>query len=627
MYVYLGGQRLRLDPHASVGKGGEADVYKIAGGRAVKVYKPPDHPDYEGSPIEQQGAGERLATHQRKLPELLRLCNRLPAHVVAPQELAFASPSGGAIVGYAMPLVANANVLLQYADQEFRRNGVDPNSVIQLFRSSLHPTVGAVHTAGFVIGDFNDLNILVAGEETFLIDADSMQFGPFLTRVFTERFVDPTLCDPKLDKLMLVRPHTKESDWYAYAIMLMQCLIFVHPFVGVYKPKDPKQRIPLSARALKRITVFHPEVIYPKTALPYGRLPDDLLQYLHEVFEKNRRGEFPLPLLEQLRWTTCIQCGAEHARALCPECSKAAPAAVKEITRVRGTVAATTFFRTSGTILYATMQAGKLRFVAHENGAFKREDGSIVLRGDRQPDFRYRICGAMTLVGQESRLIRISPGQQPGVTIVDQFGTLPVFDANVHKVVWVEHGRLMRDGQLGPELVGSVLEGQTLFWLGPKFGFGFYRAGTLNVAFVFPAESGMLNDGVKLPNFRGQLVDAHCVFSNNAAFFFASMQDGGVIVNRCFMIRPDGRVEATAEAKAGDGSWLATVRGHCTAGMFLLAATDDGIVKVEAANGALRVTKEFPDTEPFVDGNSQLHPGTDGLYVVDRKEIQLLKIH
>ena len=57
---------------------------------------------------------------------------------------------------------------------------------------------------------------------------------------------------------------------------------------------------------------------------------------------------------------------------------------------------------------------------------------------------------------------------------------------------------------------------------------------------------------------------------------------------------------------------------------MLLAATDAGIARIEVGNGALQQTREFPDTEPFVDAASQLLVGKDGVYVVGRSEITAL---
>ncbi|MFH0903432.1 MAG: hypothetical protein V2A73_22615, partial [Pseudomonadota bacterium] len=125
MDVYLGGKRIKLDPSKSLGKGGEADVFDVGKGLALKIFKSPDHPDYRGLPLEQKAAEERIALHQRKLREFPIA---LPAQVVAPVELA-TDRSGRFIVGYAMSLVTPAQPLLRYADPGFRHAGASNASV------------------------------------------------------------------------------------------------------------------------------------------------------------------------------------------------------------------------------------------------------------------------------------------------------------------------------------------------------------------------------------------------------------------------------------------------------------------------------------------------------------------
>ncbi len=506
-------------------------------------------------------------------------------------------------------------------------------------------TVDGVHRAGAVIGDFNDLNVLVRGTEAHLIDADSMQFGKFACRMFTARFVDPTRCDPKATSLVLAAPHTTNSDWYAFAIMLFQCLLFVDPYGGVYVPKRVQDRPPHDQRPLKRISVFHPDVRYPKPATHYRVLPDDLLQYFHRMLEQDERGTFPHPFLEQLRWTTCTQCGIEHARAMCPVCQIAPPAAIRETTVVRGTVTATRIFRTPGVVLYATIQPaptaasgdGELRWLAHEGdpalrslgggGAFQREDRSVVLRGPLDPHIRYRIQGTTTFFLKDGQAVALAPGEEPVSRVVDAVGSRATFDANGSHAYWAESGRLLRDGAVGPERIGDVLRGQTMLWVGPTFGFGLYRAGNLSVAFVFDGERRGINDSVLIPPIRGQLVDATAAFSADRCWFFTATQDRGKTVHRVCVVKQDGSIEATAEAQAGDGSWLGTIRGKAAAGRFLLAPTDDGVVRIEPdGSGGLAVTKSFPDTEPFVDAGSALHIGSRGLYVVSKREISVLRI-
>ena len=317
MDVYLRQKKIRLDPTASIGKGGEADVFDLGDGRVLKLWKTPDHPDYAGLPSEQDAARERIEAQQDKIRAFPR---GLPDRVIAPVELA-TDRSGKRLVGFAMPFVAGAEVLLRYGDPAARRAGLPAGDAIAAL-ADLHATVDSLHRLGITIGDFNDLNVLVRDRRAYLIDADSFQFGAFLCRVYTERFVDPLVCDPSLDQPVLGRPYSAGSDWYAFAVMVMQSLVCVGPYGGIYRPRAASARVPQAARPLHRITVFHPEVQYPKPAIPYRVLPDDLLHHLHLVFERDHRGVFPRGLLDELVWTRCPLCGAEHARDALPRAAR-----------------------------------------------------------------------------------------------------------------------------------------------------------------------------------------------------------------------------------------------------------------------------------------------------------------
>ncbi len=618
MNIWINRKKINLKPSQSVGKGGEADVYNIGSGKALKVFKQPDHPDYQNSPAQQQAARDRLQEHQIKLRQFPK---NLPDRVVKPEELATDS-QGKTVLGYTMALLTGTQVLMKYGDRAFRQSGVPAQTVVKIFQD-LHSSVAQIHQAGAVIGDFNDLNILVRGTEAYLIDADSFQYGGFFCQVFTARFADPLLCDAKASKLFLEKPHTSYSDWYAFNVLLMQSLLFVDPYGGVYRPKSSSNRIPHDARPLQRITVFHPEVKYPKPAIPYKVLPDDLLDYFHQVFEKDRRGEFPRSLLDRLYWKQCQHCGTEHARSTCPNCSLAVSVLTPtlEVTQVvRGTVTAQSIFATEGVILFATLQSGKLRWIYHEQGEFKREDGSVFLSGQLDPQVQFRIQGKSTLIGKQGQVIAIAPDKEPHRIAAE------TFDANEFCHYWTYSGQLLRQGYLGAEYIGDVLAGQTQFWAGDRFGFGFYRAGNLNVAFVFDAKRQGICDRVKLPPYSGQLLDATCTFSGDRCWFFWASREQSHTINQCAVIRSDGTVEATASSAAGGASWLSTIHGKCAAGNFLFAALDDGIVRVETQNGTIVQTKEFPDTEPFVDSSSQLFPGDRGLYVVNYQQIRLLQI-
>ncbi len=623
MDVYVNKKRVKLNPRYAIGKGGEADVFYIGQGKALKLFKSENHPDYQGLPNEQQAAVERLQIHQQKLRAFPA---NLPANIIAPEELV-TDKSGNNILGYTMALIQGAEVLLKYGERSFRQGGISQQTVVSIFQH-LRESVSKLHFAGVVIGDFNDLNVLVKGTETYLIDADSFQFGNFPCQVFTARFVDPILCNPKANQPRLQLAHNPDSDWYAFTVMLMQCLLFVEPYGGVYKPKTPSQKIPHAARPLHRITVFHPQVRYPKPAIPYKVLPDELLHYFHQVFEQDMRGEFPQHLLDNLHWTKCTNCGIEHARSTCPDCTHSVPSAIKSVTVVRGKVTATRLFSIEGIILFATVEKGQLKWLYHHQGQFHREDNSVVLHGDLNPHLQWRIQGKTTFLGYQGQILSFHPDKALERLAVDSYKSQTLFDVNPNHLYWILNGQLQRDNNIGTVHIGEVLPEQTQFWVGSHFGFGFYRAGEINIAFVFDTQKPGINDRVQLPPLQGQLIDAHCTFSQDYCWLFITTQAQGKICYRCVVIQANGFIAATMQAESGEDNWLTTLgKGNRLAmSNFLLAATDEGIIRIQLQQGQLIQTKTFPDTEPFVNSNSQLLAAPKGIYVVNQQLIYQLQI-
>jgi hypothetical protein len=639
--VYLplkgrGLERVRLSPSDMLGEGGEAEVYSldsILRGKVFKLYKPPTHPDYAGSDEaskrNRHGAKVRLEEIQRKLRDFPK---GLPSHVVSPLMLGYTS-DGGTINGFAMDAVRGAVTFRDLCQATYRTGtGLDNNDMIQLF-VDLYSLVSGLHQAGLVIGDFNYLNVLAKQLEAYCIDADSMQFGPYFCKSFTTRFVDPLICDPKHSSLVMNRPHSANTDWYAFATMLFEALTLVHPYAGVYRPKSGSAQIKYDARPLHRISIFHPEVLYPKKQLPLGHLPDEFLHFMMAMLEADKRGVFPLPILQNMRWTKCNNCGAEHGRDQCPACQHAARTMPRTFVR-QGKVTVDRIFDSRGRILAAAHDV-TLRYLYHSDGQFRREDGTVIMNGAVRPGMRFRISGAETLVSINDRTVLFSPSKEPVQLAVSSYrGRFPVFDANERFHYWLHNGALYRSGEEVPTFLGSVLPEQTLFWVGSKFGFGFYRAGNLQRGFVFDAVNPGINDQVEFPLLKGELLDATCFFTSRRCWFFAAVKQGAQTKIRCAVITPEGRVTATAEADEGDGSWLGGIRGKAAATLqnadhtvhALFAATANGLVRVDEDSGQLRVRAEFPDTTNFVEDEDRLFLDRSGMFVVGTSEIELLKL-
>lgn len=630
MDVYVQNKRLRISPSASIGKGGEADIFDLGGGVALKLWKGPDHPDVHGLPAEEFAAAERLRLAQDKMRCFPR---GLPDRVAVPLDLAL-DKKNSTILGYTMRLVSGAESLMSLSEPT-RRKTLDGNvmtkALVDLWR-----TVSAIHATNVVLGDFNDLNVLVRENEAHIVDSDSFQFGTYPCPVFTERFLDPLICDPAVNRPVPLRPFSTESDWYAFAVMVMTALLCVGPYGGVYRPKEPSKRIPECLRPLRRVTVFNPEVRYPKPAIPYGILPDDFLHALTAIFERDSRAPLALRLLESLRFTHCLACGAEHARSRCPVCDHGI---VKECVMVRGQVKATRSFSTSGTILAADLNGSTLHYVVHEHGHYRREDGTTILRGPLDGRAKFLMQGKTTFVGRGSRVVVMEEGRIAETIGVDMIEGEPAFEVNDRYAFYVQGGRLWRrnlsrfnagspglSGQ-SVEVWGDVLTGQTRIWVGNRLGFGYYRAGNVAVAFTFDPEKRGIRDTVRLSWPNGQMIKSRAVIDDNKIWFFLAFATAGRILHRAIVLTADGTVLGMADAVAGDGSWLGNIAGHFAVGGVLFSPTDSGIVRVECDSGVLNESKKFVDTEPFVHAGAALFVTREGIFSVQSSEITHLTIN
>jgi hypothetical protein len=628
------GTPIELSDQNALGEGGEAWATRFEHASvayAAKIYKGPDCKDYDGSTeqdrLNREGAKNRLATFASRIKSFPA---GLPENVISPRGLLYRRRGKNRKpVGFFMDLVPEPREpLRRYCDATFRQAGVDTNDVIDML-VRLYETKKACHAGGLILGDFNDLNIL--GLRPYIIDAESGSYGGHQCTTFTQRFVDPLLCDPGKTSLMLVKPHSEDSDLYAWVCMVFQSLFLISPYEGIYKPKDKSKRCVQDARPLFRRTVLDPDSKWPKWVTSLGLtpsvMPDDLMHQIELVLHKDVR-EFPVKLLENTRWTKCSKCGHGHARRVCPQCS--APGIVRSVMEVKGTVTSERIFKTKGVILAAAYQGG-MRWLVHENGVFNREQNRKVLDGELDPRIRYRISGSDTCLAKGNTLITVKPDGKQEKMPIDTYGQLPVYDANGRGRYWVHSGRLLADRHVGAidvgeRPIGQVLRNQTLVWVGEEFGFGFYRASDLSEFFVFDASSGILKDGLAVPPLRGRFVDATCSFSSQCCWFFATYEYGGKTINRCSVIDKNGELLGVTEEDAGGDTWLGSLRGKCAVGNFLFSATDDGIVRVEHSSGMVSVAKSFPDTEPFVDANCHLFPGDKCLHVVTRNEVRKLSI-
>lgn len=600
MEAFLGAQRLRLTDADLLGAGGEAQVFRYADW-ALKVFHPVDR----ALPRQERARAQALLDAKRK--KLEAFPTGLPASVVAPVQLLRDAKRN--VIGYAMPRVDGAEDVLRLGQRSFREGVISNAEVVALFRK-LRAVIESLHAKRVIVGDLNDSNVLFRGDEPYLIDADSMQFGSFPCPVGHERFLDPLLYGKDLAAAPVFTPG---SDWYAFAVQLFASLLYVHPFGGTHS-KLPT----LLRRAEARHSVFRSDVRYPRGAAHWKVLPDTLLGFLERVFEQDLRAPVPDRALD-LTWTRC-RCGTEHARSACPDCATLSAAPVRSTTIHHGRCKAQVLLETSGRVVAASMQGG-LRFLYEEGGVFRREDRAEVPVTDRTA--RFALAGMTTWAGDSRGVVAYRGASVTQRVTASTFGRAASFDTWSGGAMFVQGDWLVtHDGAR----LGKVLGGQTWIRTGEHLSFGFYRAGLCSFFFLVRGHRPGLRE-VSLPPLQGRLIDAACAFDDRHVLFSVATEKNGIRTHAVTLISEDGSVIARRQGAPDADRAVASIRGKALASGRVLTLTDDGLLtlNVDPARGRIDEGTLFPDTRPFVSVDAELFaaPGGAALVIAPRTITQL----
>ena len=628
MKLRVNGQEILVKDKHKIGDGGEAIVYDISAligngtPTALKLWRKPTDDVYASVAsltIERnnrEGAAKRLATYPDKLRNFPK---SLPSEVIAPKDLA--SASDGSVVGFTMPLLTGGVRLSMFAKRDYKSvNGITPLETMKVFMS-LWETVKALHRVGIVIGDFNSKNVLEKEFKAYLVDADSMQFGSYTAPGFTPGYVDPLICDANKKYPEQMRPHTKETDWYAFAVMLFECLMETHPFFGgAYRPKAGAKHVPLDARPMNGISVFSEGVIYSSRAVPLDWLPSRAAEYFKKIFDtkgKPLREEFSKEILEILATHAGLQVEIQPRE-------------------VQLTTGLASFAFRHERLLQAAFQSGSLRFLEKGSEGFMRDGSHKILGGTPERGWRYRLMGDATLIASGNRLIVVrKDGSIETQVAVDTFrGQKPVFDANSDRYFWVQGGQLFGSKDLSPQYIGDVLEGQTLLWVGQRCGLGLSQIGASWTPFVFSTDRVGINDSINDVSLSGELLDAQVYFSPEHVWLLVAIENQNVVTNVAYLLDLKGEVIATTSVKEGEDSWLGSIRGHVGATRLskpgvpiLYGLGDNEIHRVEVVNGTLQETAHSPITMNPLSPPTRLFFDPKGeLLLVGNKDVTTLKL-
>lgn len=216
--VYIGSRRLDLVKR--IGRGGEGDVFLLAGNErlAVKIYKE-----------------DKRKGREEKVRAIVQQALASGTQLVAFPQAIVTSKSGG-FIGFTMRLVEGFRPVHELYGPKSRKIHYPKADFRFLVRAAANVAraVGEVHSSSCVVGDLNHSGILVSGEATVaLIDADSFQIAAggktFPCLVGVPEFTPPELQARSLDGVL----RTKDHDHFGLAVAIFQLLFMGrHPYAG-----------------------------------------------------------------------------------------------------------------------------------------------------------------------------------------------------------------------------------------------------------------------------------------------------------------------------------------------------------------------------------------------------------
>lgn len=554
--------RAELPHWKEIGGGGEAVVY-TKNGKALKVFRAPDDAFYEGTDPDQErmrrGARQRLADYPSKLPEFPHWVG---ARVVGPERVI--TLGNHPIDGYEMDLVDNAVTLTKYTERGWKaRERVTLDQIVQIF-VDLHDTITELHACGMRIGDFKPDNVLVTDLKAFIVDAESMAYGDWPCRTFTENYVDPQLCDPTKDTQVLIHPYTRSSDWYAYTVMLFQVLTNLNPYDGTYRA--PKGQPPCNdaQRALRGISVFNPNVTVPNFAASIVNLNDEVQHYFFNVFETGLRERPRREMIVELA-SPAIQ--AKISRPLDPLqhlCWAGLPVDTSKTATLLPFEPAS-LYDGSGTLRAVSTHQGRGLYLVEEQGEIKRETGTTVFDLSRGQGFNVFAAGPddASLFGTDHAnpgetydgpFYWVRPGEQTRrITQVDPSPDgRPNIAMQGKHLVWIVQGKLRRSDK--PRSIAQF-EDSTRLFAGERFALVLT---TQNEEFchLYLTSDTLLCRLTGLPPILGRITETECIFGGDSAWLFITAEWEGTANRYLLVLNENGALLGATALRNAPNEWF-----------------------------------------------------------------------
>lgn len=257
MKVFVNGKSINLTKNNYKGSGGEGTVY-CKDSIGYKIYHDP-----------------KKMIPPAKIHELSKLS--LP-NVLGPKDVLLDSQNQP--IGFTMPYIDNVEFMCKLFVKSYRnKNGISPQNIADLVKA-MQQTLDKIHSEGFLVVDYNEMNFLVSRDYTtpYHIDVDSYK---------TPGFPPTALMESVRDRVSPKGQFTEETDWFSWAVVTFQLYMGIHPFKGRHPNYKPKQWMQMME---DNISVFHPDVRLPANTQDWSVIPKRHLDWYKLVFLNKERS-------------------------------------------------------------------------------------------------------------------------------------------------------------------------------------------------------------------------------------------------------------------------------------------------------------------------------------------------
>ena len=265
-----------------IGRGGEGQVYELPahGNLVLKKYNEP-----------------LTSVQAAKLRYMVALKNAtIDAYAAWPAGLVF--DDAGNTCGFVMrKLTGFVPLHMVFSPMDRKKMFPDKgyNFLVHVARN-LAVAFYRLHSAGLVVGDVNEGNILISANGTVcFIDCDSFQVKENDTYYFCDvgvpRYTPPELLNEKtFDQVV----RTVNTDSFSLAILIFQLLFLGrHPFVGKNKTtKDIDEETAIRQHLFAySLDNKQKKLLPPNDSFNIADLPVEIVRLFHEAFEQHQRPE------------------------------------------------------------------------------------------------------------------------------------------------------------------------------------------------------------------------------------------------------------------------------------------------------------------------------------------------